>query len=137
MARSRTVLLSLGLALLAGTGCGKSREAELVDSLRVTCRQMVTESWTLDQATVAFTFRPDVIACPPPNAGTLPDDHCDYGQATCSAFWVGLARDQSLCRPGLGGCWYWCEGRYAGGYPPSGSEVLCAERFVTGQPAPP
>jgi hypothetical protein len=134
--RHLAALVVLGLVL----GCGKSKEEERRDLFRSTCEALAGAA-TLDEA--ARQFGSPFVDCTVPGLIPMPvGDHCVYaGQFICRSFWISFANDPGLCGPPpLGGCYYWCEARFAGSLnapsiPPT--TPICGARFVGEQGLPP
>ncbi len=126
-------------ALLAA--CGSTVDRKVFESFRDICNGLVQGRVTLQGTAQTFGLGAYGVECAlapqEPIQGGV--DQCDYLTAhVCQVFWVGYARDQSVCGPA--GCFYWCEVRAPGTgltQPPQPDATVCATRFVSGQPCPP
>jgi hypothetical protein len=128
--RHFAALLALGLAL----GCGKSKEEERRDLFRSTCEAFPGAA-TLSEADRQLGSPLFLLDCRTSLSPMPVGDQCAYaGQFICRGFWESVANDPGLCGPPpLGGCYYWCEVRFAGPQNATsvpGTTPICGARFV-------
>lgn len=140
MSRAAPALLMALAALVAG--CGSDRaDRELHDRVQRDCAALVGQ--TLDDAGALMPVSGLVASACASTLGPVgASDACPgapgpYTEPVCQVAYELCALGTSLCSSGpLGGCAYACEVRVAAATPAalSGASVICATRFVSGQP---
>ncbi len=136
MRRALVLAFPALVGLAAASGCGKSKEHELMDQRHAACDRLIPNGETVRQAANDFGMDPDTIECDVPQRFSLPvGSKCDASTPLCRRLFRWFANDQSLCSPF--GCVYLCETFAPVG--PLGPAVvddspLCAAQFASGQP---
>ena len=136
--------VALAFAALA-SACGSDRaEVAQFERLRTACAGLVGA--TLGQATAAMGTAPfEALSCRSDLGAVGASDVCPgapgvYTAPVCQLDYEYCARGTSICAGGaLGGCAYACEIRVAAAsmVEIGAASVICATRFISGQPAGP